>query len=750
MRMTWQNLEEKVREIAQLRWDCNAAAETINGVKCDCVLRPSADRVVLVEVTKECNLEKVRADVLKIKGVRSYLFDQNDIYSKCFIVLEGKPTDSMRQYGEGCHVKVVSIDEFQDEFFNYSNYLYRRKQRQFGSLINLLTGRPEENEYVNVTYRNIRTGVDYSIDQIVTLLKARKKIVLKGDFGLGKSRCIKQLFDQISADILNNPYVLAINLRDHWGMKNGIEIIRRHFDDLGLEAKHFIKGFERPNTIYLLDGFDEIGSQSWHSDPKMMPMHRANSVQGIKDLIEKVQGGVLITGREYYFNSDSEMCESLGLDEDTVLILECHSEFSEEELADFIRKNMASDMDAEKLEQLPSWLPRRPLVIQLLMKYAGDIFTVDNALKNIYSFWSTFLHKICKREADINKSLSAKTIKDVMLELAHRARTSKMNIGPISVAEMDDAFYTVAEYRPTGESMTMLQRLPTLGRISADTPDRQFVDTFLLNGLRAEHIIQLSESWKPEVISASWIYPLDETGIEILAAYIEQNTEKISSFIELARQASQRGNPILASDIVAALCAMDCEEVDFKDIYIENGYFNYLTFENKTVKRLCINSSVMEKLDLTNSDLKENVTIQNCHFTTVYGIASDTVLDSHPSFSECNVENVDELATATLIKNARFSNPQGAFIQMLKMLFLQPGKGRRESTLYQGVGTRIDKATFEKMLRLLLEEKIATRHKGDYGYVYKPVRNKKGRIDKIMYEGTLSEDPLWTTISKMH
>jgi hypothetical protein len=134
----------------------------------------------------------------------------------------------------------------------------------------------------------------------------------------------------------------------------------------------------------------------------------------------------------------------------------------------------------------------------------------------------------------------------------------------------------------------------------------------------------------------------------------------------------------------------------------------------------------------------------------VYGIASDTVLEDLPNFAECNAENVDALITATLIKNARFSNPQSAFIQMLKMLFMQPGKGRRESTLYQGVGSRVDKATFEKMLRLLLEEKIVTRHKGDYGYVYKPVRNRKGRINKIMNEGTLSEDPLWETISKLN
>lgn len=37
--MTWQVLEQKVRDIASFRWNCAAIPETIAGVKCDCVLR---------------------------------------------------------------------------------------------------------------------------------------------------------------------------------------------------------------------------------------------------------------------------------------------------------------------------------------------------------------------------------------------------------------------------------------------------------------------------------------------------------------------------------------------------------------------------------------------------------------------------------------------------------------------------------------------------------------------------------------
>lgn len=329
--MTWQNFEEKVRDVARFRWDCDAVTETIAGVKCDCVLKPSSEEWILVEITKERNLKKVRTDVAKLTSVRSVQMGKF-ILCRCYIVLEDSPTDSMRACGRESNIKVVSLEEFQNEFFNYSNYVYIRRQKQFGSLVDLLTGEPEDNKYVNVTYQESKSGLSYSINQLAKLLREGKRIVLKGDYGLGKSRCIKQLFDQISSDTANYPYVFAINLRDQWGMRRGIEILRRHFEDLGMDGKNFIKSFTRPNSIYLLDGFDEIGSQSWSSDMRIMEIYRANAVQAVKDLIWRVRGGILISGRGQYFNSDDEMCRSLGLNREETIILECRPEFLEDEI----------------------------------------------------------------------------------------------------------------------------------------------------------------------------------------------------------------------------------------------------------------------------------------------------------------------------------------------------------------------------------------------------------------------------------
>lgn len=744
--MNWDELEKRVREIASFRWNCNAVTETIAGVKCDCVLKPALDHWIIVEITKESSLSKIREDIVKLRTIRGALF-QKEIYSSCYFVMEKTPTDSMRASGEGQNVIVKSVEEFQNEFFDYSSYIHIRKQKQFGSLVNLETGEPENNEYVNVSYLNTYNNQELSIDEIVSLLKKGKKIILKGDYGLGKSRCVKQVFDSFTINKIENPYVIAVNLRDHWGAKRGKEILDRHFDDLGLNAKEFAKIYDRSNIVYLLDGFDEIGTQSWSSDRQKMKHIREMSVCALKDLITKVAGGVLITGREYYFNSDEELACCLGINANKAVFLECHQEFTDTELIMFISKNISGTLGSIKMEKLPVWLPKRPIVMQLLLQYAGDIFSMEHAIDDICGFWYAFLYKICEREARIYPALNPEVIKDVMIFLANLTRTSANNTGPITQEDLSKAFTTVTGFTPSDESAIMLQRLPSLGRISTDSPDRHFLDTFILNGLRAEGIIQFSKSWDTKLLEFDWIYPLDQTGLSILAEYISKDVHRMTTFLGLARNASRSANKILASDIISAICMIDIDSLDFEDINISGGHFSYLSFEGKEIRRLSITDSIIDKLDLTNTKLGSAVRIEKCILTEVHGISSRKSMPEQ--IIECEVDRFEMLATTTLIKRARLSESQKLYVEMIRKIFFQPGAGRKEAALLRGMGVSANKQLGQKILNKLLDEGLVTRIKGNEGYIYKPVRNKTGRIDKMLTDLTLSKDPLWLAISEI-
>ena len=200
---------------------------------------------------------------------------------------------------------------------------------------------------------------------------------------------------------------------------------------------------------------------------------RAKSLQGIKDLLTRSQAGALISGREHYFNSNSEMFSTLGLDPSKAIILRCKNEFSETEMRDFFA-NIGVDVE------LPDWLPRRPLICQTIADMdADDLDQMFGPGQDELSFWSHFVSVLCAREAQIHVSFDAQTIETVLTYLARLTRTRSANVGPITLADVQGAFESVVGQMPVEEASVMLQRLPALGRVAAESNDRQFIDTYI-------------------------------------------------------------------------------------------------------------------------------------------------------------------------------------------------------------------------------------------------------------------------------
>ncbi|MCE8472308.1 AAA family ATPase, partial [Rhodovulum sulfidophilum] len=172
----------------------------------------------------------------------------------------------------------------------------------------------------------------YSVDEISQLLTNGKRIILLGEFGTGKSRCAKEVFEKISRNDILFP-TLAINLREHWGHQSFDLIVRSHLSSLGLSGlEDSAVRLVRSGALgFILDGIDEIGSQSWSGEPERLKEIRRRSLQGVRDIVSKLGGkGVLLCGRAHYFSNDEEMLSCLGLKEDTIL-LSCPEEFTEDQ-----------------------------------------------------------------------------------------------------------------------------------------------------------------------------------------------------------------------------------------------------------------------------------------------------------------------------------------------------------------------------------------------------------------------------------
>lgn len=106
-----------------------------------------------------------------------------------------------------------------------------------------------------------------------------------------------------------SPITVAINLRDHWGQDETDEALRRHASKVGFDGRdELVRAWNAGLLIPLLDGFDELASQAWRIAPTDMRRTRHEAVRLVRAFVRENQGrlGILITGRDHYFDSVDE------------------------------------------------------------------------------------------------------------------------------------------------------------------------------------------------------------------------------------------------------------------------------------------------------------------------------------------------------------------------------------------------------------------------------------------------------------
>lgn len=740
--MKWQDFEAHARTIASYIWDVPACTETINGVKCDCVLKHKSDYWVLVEITKEDVLGKLRTDLAKFASIRPYLHSQG-IYAECFFVSENQLTDQLKETGRGQHVSVLSLNEFNKLFLDFQKYSFARAARKFGSAVDPISGEKDTKQYVPVKYIGKNPEKELTVDDLVNALVNKKRIVLLGNYGTGKSRCIQELYLKLSANKQSELiYPIAIDLRDNWGTKRGYEIVQRHFEDLGLgeDVSKLIKILDKNSLCFLLDGFDEIGSQAWSDDSSRLSRIRSESLLGVKDLITRSKGGLIITGREHYFNSDNEMFQCLGLSKDSTMIVRCAEEFSEAEMHRYL------GLKAQNIT-LPTWLPRRPLVCQLLLDM-GDhtIAKIEHKQAAETVFWDSFILALCERESKIHSALDADTIRRVLRQLARVTRTKTQNVGPLTIMELNKAFTDITGYNPVDESAVMLQRLPALGRLASESTDRYFVDEYILDGLRAEDIQEIATIHSnfgatKDICNESWKNPLQNFGLALLSKSICEGT--LGNYLRLMRLAADRRNAVLAGDILASVLMSTDEPVDLGELNLSDSHIKYLDLSSHAVSNLKINQSILEEVDITECQVK-NVYIKNCEINQLTGVTDakglpDWICDS-------GIEKFESITTVSRIRTAHLSTEQRIFVTLVKKMFFQPGSGRKEEALLRGLGAAADRKIAESILNQLIGMSIITKFRGKEGWVYSPERKYAHRMKTILNELTLSKDVLWQSL----
>ena len=736
--MKWQDLERLVRTVAEAKFGATARAEDIAGVKCDCVIHLDEGSVVLVEISKESTLDKLRTDLAKFNVLRPYFFQRN-IFPKCYFITMEDPTPALIESGKSNFVQVFSITQFFDVMLGLFRYATARSKLAFGSAIDLYSGEPDQSKYVPVSYIS-GNGEGYTTERIAAELTNGRTVVLIGDYGSGKSRCTKEVFEALlktQREHFRNP--IAINLRDNWGLKRAQEILTRHFTDIGLTdvLAQALKVAYAPATTYLLDGFDEIGAQTWSDDPTKLVAIRKQSLVGVKDIITQAKGGILITGREHYFNNDAELITCLGLDRKNPLFLRCNQQLTGQQFSDMLGRTSSS---------LPPWMPRKPLIATIIRDIESE--AIDKLLETSageIDFWNLLIDTFCEREATINPILDASIIRSLYTKIGRITRNTTTALGPISIKQINEAFEQTTGRPPTDESAIVLQRLPGLARIGAESLDRQFAENYILDGLKAEDVLDLYAQGSPSCISEIWKNPVEEFGAYFISTRLQAAKQRSAAAAFIKRNLHEK-NRILLSDLLSGVFGMEGEAIDFGKCQFDGGKFHTLLLADTAVSNIRLVDCQFDYLDITDAEPR-NIVIAESVVVRLAGITSG---EHAPTWlTDCLVEVYQSLGTLSAIREAGLSVSQTFLLSSLRKLFLQPGGGRRESSMYKGYGDSATKKTCEKVIQLLVREGFCSKWKGESEPLYVPNRSLTGRVQGIMSQLTTSKDDLWSQTTRI-
>lgn len=748
MAANWKNLEDHVRGIAKLRWNAPCNPEHLNGVDFDGVVRVSADEIILIEITKERTLEKVRNDLNKIIPTKINLATQG-VICRGYVVLDEEPTLSMTEAGKVSHIMVCSSQQFEQSFFDFPAYNALRIDFPFGSAVDSKTGENDPRNFIPIRYEDVDGNGSHSVSDLVAKLLRSAKIALTGDFGTGKSRCVREVYGQLSSKIREaGAFPIAINLRDHWSSSNALEVLAGHLGNIGLSSSidNFVRLLNSGALILLLDGFDEIGAQSHDIRVDDRIALRRHAVRGVRDLIQRSKAGVLVTGRSHFFDSDDEMLRSLGLlgTRDDTSVIKVPDTFTHAEGEKYFRD---LGIDAP----LPAWLPRKPLVFQVLVELdKNDVARILKKDHGQFEFWGAFLNAVCVRESrGVGESIAPQTIRFILYELASKARYSDTFLGRLSPRNIDDAYERAVGTAPDQTGRQLLARMCALGRIEPESPDRQFVDYDVVDVLRAERLISDVIAMNSENTSSQWKQSLRTLGV-IHAASMARYFDLDSLCFSYLRKYGDTANTKRLGEIVAVLSVFGDERLDFQSLQLSGSEIPILNLSSRVIANISIRESVIGLIMLQDSPIVESdgFSINDSLLTVVAGVTTQAGLPVW--IRNTDVIEFERLSNSARIKESSLSASQKLFLSIIHKIFFQSGSGREEASLLKGgYGQKYSPKLVESILKLLMREKTIERIKGDDGWVYKPVRRHTERMSRIKAELTLSEDVLWESVSSL-
>lgn len=712
------------------------------------------DSVVLVECTVSKRKDKAATDGAKLASLCTQYGKTHPMkLIKGYFVTREEPTADQRQTIERLKAPVIacSLKQLRAQLIDSQEYLSLRPNHAFGSARDPVTGKlnPKE-QYVPLEFAEMGSSRLWAVPDIVDALTDGHCTVLTGDYGAGKSMTAREVFRVLARSHYRGEFKfpIALNLRDHQGQRDPEEALERHARKIGFgTGPQLVRAWLAGDAHILLDGFDEIATPGWLGKANSWRDVRRLSTTLVRKFIEYTPAGcgIFITGRTHFFDSLVEARLSLGLPDDASML--STSDFNDEQIKSYLARN-------ELVEQLPDWLPSRPLLLSYLVVSGllKEVLEVGGALSAALG-WDVLLDKVCEREARNSDQplIDGSTIRFIIERLATTARVRLDGMGPLSPSDLTFAFESVTGASPDEGSQQILQRLPGLGVQDDSDGSRHFIDSALADAARAGDVAR----WISNNHDNRAVLRLRGTAMAMERLGVDMATHKLQ---ELGVKGSQAG-------AAAAMCqrdgASDAILLDIIQVGLSLGDFKtqaqlsvnellipLLTVGSETsLEEVTFSDCIIQMFDLTDYDGDIPMpTFIRCSFGLVEGVASTSALPSG-CFVECDFEQFDPAARTTrgILGMVSLTPSQRVALTILKKLYAQRGTGRRENALYRGLDEK-HRALVPSVLENLVSSGLAVRAKQSSTKIVLPSRGQGIRVKRLLEAPTQAQDDFFLNL----
>jgi hypothetical protein len=769
---TPQEFEDEVRGVARALWPSAASdgAAIVNRREVDGLF--STDEVVhMVEASMSRRVDKAHNVGPKLRDHLKRHRSGRGKFAKAWFVTYYDPTghqrEELKKYDPA--IEVVSFEEFRKRLIDAPEYLRLRDRAQWGSAadpvsdsrttlpnyvplgISVIADQPRKGLRQEVGTSQSESSGHVTVDGLIERIRNGDRIALVGDYGAGKSMTVREVHRRLAQLYWKKESVafpITLNLRKHYGQVNPEEALRRHADEIGFDKpSQLVKAWLAGYVHLLLDGFDEMSAPGWSGSLEHLRENRRAATTLLRAFLESTpaRSGVLLAGRRYYFDSLDELGLALfGRQPHTVLTL---NDFTIEQAQTFIRLYQHWNY------ALPAWLPARPLLLgHLAVEHILEKLRDEDVLMlPPAAGWDWLLDRIADREAFIQEGMDGRAVREILERLATIARATPQGVGPLTSFDIADAFTYVRRQRPSDAELTLLQRLPGIGgEESAEEGTRRFIDLDLASTAQAGDVVNYLNNPYDDLLTRlarQWTSGMESLGVEVAAHQLGEDLIEGNLRAALSR-ALQAGLDVLAADIVGVAVARGvslASKTGSQGYAISGVVIPSLDLSEggPDLSAVRFFQCIVSELSVEGDPDPERLpSFSQSSFETVMGRLGQS--DMPPgTFSDCEFGEFPEAAD----RNAAILNatalPRGTRVTMtvLRKLYLQRGRGRRDSALPRGMDQK-DRELVQPVLKLLQAEGLVVGTRLGTSLVWLPDRSAGPRVRAFLKSPRTSNDPL--------